>query len=93
MATEYELQLRREAATAEYEKLVAMLRTFLTGGPDVVVDYGGGKTSRTLSAIVADMEGLASNFNQHVQSANTFIDELTETMAALPVGNPAQPVE
>ena len=93
MATEYELQLRREAATTEYEQLVATLRKFLTGNVDQTVDYGNGKTSRTLSAIVADMEGLASNFNEHVQSANAFIDEISQTMNALPTGNPAQPIE
>jgi hypothetical protein len=82
--TEYQLQLRREAATTEYEQLVAKLRKFLTGNPDEVVDYGNGKTSRTLAAIINDMEGLANNFNQHVNSANSFLDELSEVVAELP---------
>lgn len=84
MATEYELQQRREAATARQEELVELFNQFMRGPVGATVDLGTGVVP-TLQTIVANMQSYPNALEQHIGSANEFLDELTAQLGQLPV--------
>ena len=83
MATEYELQLRREAATTRLEELVDILERFIRGPVGETVDLGTGIIP-TLQTIVGDLESSTGALNDHIEDVNEFLAEITETLEELP---------